>query len=53
MVNSALLPAAVLVPLAAAALYPGVTTDNHTCVLSTLPTPIMTLFKSMMADCLL
>ncbi|KAJ4164598.1 hypothetical protein LMH87_006266 [Akanthomyces muscarius] len=34
MVKSAILPAAALVPLAAAALYPGVTTDNHTCVLS-------------------
>lgn len=36
MVKSAILPAAALVPLATAALYPGVTTDNHTCILSTL-----------------
>lgn len=34
MVKSLVLPVAALLPLATAALYPGVTSDNHTCVLS-------------------
>lgn len=45
MVKSAILPAAALVPLAAAALYPGVTTDNHTCVLSA-PRPKLSVLEA-------